>query len=159
MHQDDQHPRSAGESGGQSLPARQEIAESDSPTPIVSVEIAQSFSGPLPHPEILRGYDEVVPGAAERILKMVEEQAKHRQRLERIAVEGGSKRANKGMWLGFIISVLVLALSAALIVNGYELAGTAIGSTNLVSLAAVFVIGRVDQRRERVEKAAQSQLS
>ena len=54
---------------------------------------------------------------------------------------------------------MVLALSAALIVNGYELAGTVIGSIDLVSLATVFVVGRIDQRKERIEKAGQEQLS
>jgi uncharacterized membrane protein len=122
----------------------------------VMVEIAEAtFSGPLPPPDILRRYDEVVPGAAERILVMAEQQARHRRNLERTVVEGGSRRANLGLWLGFILSIVVLALSAALIVNGYELAGTVIGSIDLVSLATVFVVGRIDQRRERVEKASQ----
>ena len=31
-----------------------------------------SFSGPIPHPETLKGYNEIVPGAAERILAMAE---------------------------------------------------------------------------------------
>jgi uncharacterized membrane protein len=124
------------------------------------VELAEaSFSGPLPHPEVLRGYEELVPGAAERLLKMAEEQARHRQGLERIVVAGGSRRANIGMWLGFIISIVVLALSAALILKGHEVAGTVIGSVDLVSLATVFVVGRVDQRTERVQKAAEAQVS
>jgi uncharacterized membrane protein len=84
---------------------------------------------------------------------MAEEQALHRQSLERTVIEGGSKRANVGLWLGFILSILVLALSAVLIFNDYEIAGTVIGSIDLVSLATVFVIGRIDQRRERVDKA------
>ena len=125
----------------------------------MSVELAQSsFSGPLPPPDLLRGYDLVVPGAAERILKMAEEQAKHRQNLERLVIAGGSKRANMGLCLGFILSLIVLALSAGLIVNGYEIAGTVIGSIDLVSLATVFVVGRIDQRRERVEKAIEGQV-
>lgn len=36
------------------------------------------FSGPLPHPQTLRQYDEVLPGAAERILRMAEKQQDHR---------------------------------------------------------------------------------
>jgi uncharacterized membrane protein len=157
---DDERPGRPEEPGIQNPPARQEAPPSSSSMPVMSVEIAQaSFSGPLPHPDILRGYDQVVPGAAERILVMAEEQARHRQSLERTVIEGGSRRANLGLWLGFILSIVVLALSAALIVNGYEVAGTVIGSIDLVSLATVFVVGRIDQRKERIEKAAQEQLS
>jgi uncharacterized membrane protein len=157
--EDQDHPRRRGESGSPNAPARQEIPQPGSSTPIV-VELAEaSFSGPLPHPEVLRGYEELVPGAAERILKMAEEQARHRQGLERIVVAGGSRRANIGMWLGFIISMVVLALSAALILKDHEVAGTVIGSVDLVSLATVFVVGRVDQRTERVQKAAEAQVS
>lgn len=159
MPDDDQRPRRPEEPGIQNPPARQEAPPSDSSMPVM-VEIAQaSFSGPLPHPDILRGYNHVVSGAAERILVMAEEQARHRQSLERTVIEGGSRRANLGLWLGFILSIVVLALSAALIVNGYELAGTVIGSIDLVSLATVFVVGRIDQRKERIEKAGQEQLS
>ena len=36
------------------------------------------YSGPIPPPEIFRGYEEVLPGSAERILKMTERQLEHR---------------------------------------------------------------------------------
>jgi len=40
--------------------------------------IRQEFAGPLPHPSVLAGYDDVVPGSAERILRMAEKQLEHR---------------------------------------------------------------------------------
>jgi hypothetical protein len=39
-------------------------------------------SGPLPHPQVLARYDEVVPGGAERIVKLAENQVKHRQTMQ-----------------------------------------------------------------------------
>jgi len=39
----------------------------------------QQFSGPVPHPQILQGYDQIIPGAAERILRMAEEDAEHQR--------------------------------------------------------------------------------
>jgi uncharacterized membrane protein len=44
--------------------------------------IAKYHSGPLPAPEIMRAYDDLVPGAASDILTMAKIQAAHRQRLE-----------------------------------------------------------------------------
>lgn len=35
------------------------------------------FSGPLPAPDVPRGYDELLPGAAERIIRMAEKEQTH----------------------------------------------------------------------------------
>ncbi len=37
-------------------------------------------TAPLPHPSELAGYEDILPGAAERIFAMAESQAAHRQR-------------------------------------------------------------------------------
>jgi uncharacterized membrane protein len=113
---------------------------------------ASAYSGPLPSPEHLREYEDVLPGPADRILKMAEKQSDHRQEIEKVAVKGGNSRSWWGLWLGFAISVLVLGLSAGLVLAGYQVAGTVLGSVDLVALASVFVIGRADQRKERVAK-------
>jgi len=39
---------------------------------------AASFSGPLPPPPMFREYEDVLPGAGDRILSMAERQAAHR---------------------------------------------------------------------------------
>lgn len=59
----------------------------------VVVHQSTSFSGPLPPPEILRRFDEVVPGAAERIIKMAEEQSGHRRELEKKVIESDVSRS------------------------------------------------------------------
>lgn len=46
----------------------------------------QQFSGPVPHPQILQGYDQIIPGAAERILRMAEEDAEHQREIEKTAI-------------------------------------------------------------------------
>lgn len=51
---------------------------------LVKMEMAmeERFSGPIPHPRILKGYEEILPGSADRILTMAENQSKHRQAIE-----------------------------------------------------------------------------
>lgn len=39
---------------------------------ILSERRTEISSGPLPHPELLKGYDEVIKDGAERIMKMAE---------------------------------------------------------------------------------------
>src|SRR5262249_5477754 len=58
--------------------------------------------GPIPSPEDFAAYNSVLPGAADRILKMAEGQATHRQGLERFAVRGDFYTAVMGTILGYI---------------------------------------------------------
>ena len=106
----------------------------------------------------MRAYEDVLPGSADRILKMAEDQAHHRQGLEKTAVDGGSRRSWWGLFLGFAISVVFIGASLWLVLKGHAVAGTVLGSLDLVALASVFVIGRSDQRRERVQKDAASHV-
>lgn len=50
----------------------------------VVVHQSQSFSGPLPSPDALAKYEQVIRGAAERIIAMAERQANHRQTIGKI---------------------------------------------------------------------------
>lgn len=109
--------------------------------------------GPLPAPETLAAYDNILPGAAERVIAMAERQAAHRQMLEKTVVKGGSRRANAGLVLGFLISLAFLAGSVFLIQAGHPVPGTALGTVDVVGLATVFVIGKREQRLERQDKA------
>lgn len=54
------------------------------------IHAQMEFSGPLPPPQILGQYDEVLPGAAERILRMAEKQQDHRIGVD----QSGIRRAN-----------------------------------------------------------------
>lgn len=72
-----------------------------------------AFAGPLPHPEILARYEEVLPGAADRIISMAEKQAAHRMHLEKIVVEGDSRRAWWGQWIGGILALVAIGGGSA----------------------------------------------
>ena len=111
-----------------------------------------SFSGPLPHPTILKQYDEIVSGAAERIIKMAEEQFSHRTSLERKVIDSDIQRSKIGQILGFIIAIAGLAVALIVTLRGYETAGILIGGATLVSLVGVFVYGTASRKREREEK-------
>ncbi len=41
------------------------------------------YAGPLPHPEILEKFEQILPGSADRILKQAEAQTLHRIELEK----------------------------------------------------------------------------
>lgn len=47
-----------------------------------SHEFSSTFEGPIPPPSLLKEYDLILPGAAERIIAMAENEGRHRQDLE-----------------------------------------------------------------------------
>ncbi len=121
------------------------------------VEVLQGFAGPLPAPEILAAYDEVLPGLAERIVRLTEREQQHRHELEKGELAFLQQRAHAeatrlsvGQWAGLgLACVLVMAG----ILFGYLGNHVAMG---LVLLPALFeAIGRLVRasRRRRKEDA------
>ena len=47
-----------------------------------AIASAEMYEGMLPHPRILEGFEEVLPGSAERLMAMAEGQMGHRHKLE-----------------------------------------------------------------------------
>jgi uncharacterized membrane protein len=113
----------------------------------------QAYGGPLPPPALLKEFDNVVPGAAERIIRMAEQQADHRQFLEKTVITGDSKRASYGLFIGALVVLSVLGGAIFLIYEGHDWAGAAIAGLDLVALASVFVYGSISRRSERAQKA------
>lgn len=65
----------------------------------------------LPDPDVLARYDVMCPGSAERILKMVEEQAAHRLAMERAAFDiqvGNRCKQNNAALRGRVFTFLII---------------------------------------------------
>ncbi len=108
----------------------------------VAVEHYQAsfHSGPLPAPADLAAYGEISPELVARIVAASEDERAHRHRMD----AHQSRRESMGLAAGFAVAVLFLIVSAWLIYNGHDIAGTVLGSFDLVALTAVFVLGRRD---------------
>ncbi|HEV2754327.1 MAG TPA: DUF2335 domain-containing protein [Actinomycetota bacterium] len=109
-------------------------------------------SGPLPDPDELAKYEQAHPGAAKWIFDQAAIQGQHRRDLEKRNLEAAIKRSSIGMWLGFVLSVAVVAAGFVLLLRGREVWGFATMISALVALAGVFVYGRWSQSRERLRK-------
>lgn len=101
-------------------------------------------SSPLPSPDAVQRYEQVLPGAADRIMKLLENQAEHRMDMETALVEGALRTERLGQIFGLSIVIVVFVVSALLIEGGHGIAGTVLGVTDLVALIAVFLRGRGD---------------
>ena len=117
-----------------------------------AIEASITYAGPLPHPSLLREFDNIVPGSAERIIQMAEKQVEHRQFLEKTVVTGDSRRAFYGLWVGAFVALCVLAGAVFLIYTGHDIAGAVVGGLDIVGLVSVFVYGTARRRSERIQK-------
>lgn len=106
------------------------------------------FSGPLPPPAVLEQYNRIVSGAAERIIKMVENQSSHRQRLESRVIKTDNAKSILGLIFAFIVSLLGLSLGAYTALQGSPLFGGAVSIGVLVSIVTAFIVG--SKRRQRI---------
>lgn len=117
----------------------------------------QRFAGPLPPPEILEQYNRIHPGFADRIITLAESQSQHRQGLERAVIQSNIKHEGRGQIFGFLIAVMVIAVSAVLMWHGKSLEGISGIVATLAALTGVFIYGRYRRDRELQQKRAQQQ--
>ncbi len=111
-----------------------------------------TFSGPLPPPDLLMGYNKIFPGCAERIVAMAESVSNHRQELEQAVVKANIESERRGQERAFWLSVLVIVIGGLLIWNDKSVSGLGLIIGDLVALAGVFVYGRYQARKEREEQ-------
>lgn len=100
------------------------------------------FSGPLPPPDVIKNYDQILPGSAERIFAMAEKEQAFRHSAQNKATDGAINKDRRGQWMGFTITLIILVIASVFAWRGNTVfAGTLIG-LDLIGLATVFVVGR-----------------
>lgn len=112
---------------------------------------AIQYSGPLPPAEQLQAYEEILPGAADRIIKMAEDQAFHRRTQEEKMVNSSCGDSRLGLWLGFTIGLCALVLSGTIAIFADTTLGSLLGFVSITSLVGVFVYGSRQKRQASEE--------
>jgi uncharacterized membrane protein len=115
------------------------------------VVVASSFVGPLPPPHLLRGYEAVLPGSADRLLAMAEsalahDQAadRHQQRMDKARMA----RSFGGLACGLAICLLFGWFAYRLGQQGHDWLAAVLGGADLAGLVAVFVLGLARSRED-----------
>ncbi len=106
------------------------------------------YSGPLPPATELNAYNQICPGSADRLITMAEQQSKHRQDLETNVIKNDIRKSYLGMILGFIIAIIGLCISGYVIIQGQPIAGGILGSTTLLGMVTVFVMGHKSRQND-----------
>ena len=105
------------------------------------------FSGPLPHPEILRQYDLIVPGFAERILIMAEKESENRHQNETRITKNMVITTYMGITFAFLSVVIVAGLVYYSLSKGFDATAGYISVGSMAAVAGVFIFFKRSQRK------------
>ena len=127
------------------------IDEPDISSPELSIEtfsITETFyTGPLPPPELLASYEKVHPGLADRLVKMVEEELKHRHEHESRALtaeinDDKENRIERRQGQNYALIMGLTGICVAGIVSIWSpTTACVIGGTSVVGLVTAFLVG------------------
>ena len=132
-----------------------------------------THSGPLPPPESMRGYEEVVKGSAERILVMAEKEQENRfasiskdkelyalslkleqdeldQEKEIIRIN--ARNSLVGLIFGFVAVIVLTISTVILILHGHDIAGSIFGGTTVVAIVSTLIYGSRVKQQEIIYK-------
>lgn len=121
------------------------------------------YQGAIPHPDVLRGMDELVPGTAAKLIKLAEDESLHRRKLELMAIEANiaaqqgqltlSSQQNKsvfrsdliGQIAGFIVCVLSIVSAVFLGLEGHEGLAAAVAAIPTAAIIKAFNNKKIPQ--------------
>ena len=101
-------------------------------------EVTRETSGPIPPPAMLREYEDISPGLAERLANMAEDEAKHRRAVENklIGIYSRDQIASRqiearGQLYGLLIGVGAIVGAVILRLHGQTAASLGLGTGGL----------------------------
>lgn len=111
--------------------------------------------GPLPSADELAKYEAIKPGITDIFINTYQKQANHRMDIESRVVNHNNANATRGQIFAFAIVLVAIVCGCVLIIYNKDAAGLSTIIIALASLVGVFVYGRSQERKERLEKAKQ----
>ncbi len=121
-------------------------SESSSTARLTVVKHSMTFAGPLPPAEMLRQYEAILPGSADRIFKMAESQSEHRQLLEKRITASDITRSYLGMGCALAIALVGMYIARDIVLSGHQITGALFGFTALAALVSVFLKASNDRK-------------
>lgn len=107
-----------------------------------SHSLSVTVSGPLPAPEVIQGYETVLPGAADRIIKMAESEQAHHHKMEEKNEKRRFTASIIGQTFGFVLGMTGIIGGVVLLVNDKSVTGFSVFITSLATLVGAFVYQR-----------------
>lgn len=106
-----------------------------------------SMQGMLP-PQKLKEFDDALENGAERIFEEIIGQTHHRQYLEKTTVDSNNKQSERGQIFAFILFLLVMIGSFAMILLDKDVAGIAGIIAACGTALGIFIYGKIAQNND-----------
>jgi uncharacterized membrane protein len=134
---------------------QQSSQQADGTDQILTSGTAQAYSqifqmeheGPIPHPQILSGYDQLVPGSAKRIMDWAERDLEHNRTMETTLLQVVSTERRRGQYCAVAVCTLAFSAASYCAYVGATTAAAIIGGTTVVSLVIAFLGSRQAQKK------------
>ncbi len=106
----------------------------------LSIQKAEVFSGPVPHPEIIEKYEKIYPGSAKQIFEEWDRQVTHRHFIEKSVVKTDNIKSILGVVFGFIVAMSAMVSGVIVwILKGVSLFAGGLSFSGLALLLFAFV--------------------
>lgn len=100
-----------------------------------------SVSGPIPSSREVAGYEKTLPGSANRIITMAENQSNHRQEIEKMIVSKSLKNESESRWMAFLTVIILMVIGTWLAVLGKTTIAGIVFGTTIIGVSTVFITG------------------
>ncbi|PJK07994.1 hypothetical protein CO610_07465 [Lysobacteraceae bacterium NML95-0200] len=115
-------------------------------------EYEEKWSGPLPSPRVLAQFNDIVPGAAERILKMAEEEGRHARDMEAETLQKVWRGQLLGQVFALVVALAGMGASTVLALKGHDGVAAILAGTTVTVVVGAFLKRR--QARKKKEESA-----
>ena len=100
-------------------------------------------------PEDLEKYDQVVPGAAERIIRMAEKEMQHRHESDNRMMKSVIRTTAVSILFAFLSVVILSFLVYYALYRGYDKVAGAIAVGSIAAVAGVFIYFKKEQGKAK----------
>lgn len=136
------------------------------PINVASETQTQVYQGPIPPPEVLHKFDQLVPGTAERLIKLAEDESNHRRQMEKqamdanIAAQQGQLRIGEyqskavfrsdtiGQVAGLLVSITCVAGAIYLGANSHEITAGVLAAIPTAAVIRAFFVPKLSDQSQ-----------
>lgn len=108
---------------------------------------------PFPPEQMLRAYEEIFPGAAEKLLLYTEKNQTHRHEMEKHIVQREHQRHSNGQWMAFVIVLTIIGSGVFLISKDKPIEGFILALTTIAGIAGLFIYAEHAKKLSREKNA------
>jgi len=101
-----------------------------------------NWKSEFPSPSVMKAYNDAFENGAYKIFLEIQKIADHKIAMDKLAIPIKLKQRRFGQIYGFVIAPCFMIASFILILLGFGIYGTILGSVNLISLVTIFVLDK-----------------